>query len=150
MQNQKWVLYSGIAQCRVRSTGSSADCKVWQQQEGRTCNASPSHTWGVISLPSAVTVTCKGRDSCTSSNDSLSIILLSPTTWTGSRGYPRTELAFLMSLSSLLLSAAEMLLLHTAEKMADAPTESLKEVRSAPCTQKDTSFLSRWSLGLRG
>ena len=114
------------------------------------CNASPSHTWGVISLPSAVTVTCKGRDSCTSSNDSLSIILLSPTTWTGSRGYPRTELAFLMSLSSLLLSAAEMLLLHTAEKMADAPTESLKEVRSAPCTQKDTSFLSRWSLGLRG
>ena len=50
---------------------------------------------------SAVRVTCKGRDSCTSSDDSSSIILLSFTNCTGPRGRPRMELAFLMSLSSL-------------------------------------------------
>ena len=61
-------------------------------------------------LPSAEIVSCRGRDSCTSSDDSLSIILLSPTTCTESRGHPRMQLAFLISLSSLLLSAAEMLL----------------------------------------
>ena len=48
-------------------------------------------------LPSAVTVTCRRRDSCTSSDDSLSIILLSPTTCTGSRGHPKMNLAFLKS-----------------------------------------------------
>ena len=63
-------------------------------------------------LPSAVIVTCRGWDSCTSSDDSLSIILLSPTTCTGSRGQQRMELAFLTSLSNLLLPAAEMLLLQ--------------------------------------
>ena len=54
-------------------------------------------------LPSDVIVTCWGRDSITSSDDSLSIILLSPTTCSGSRGHPRMELAFLISLSSLFL-----------------------------------------------
>ena len=64
-------------------------------------------------LPSAVTVTCRGRDSCTSSTDSLSIILLSPTTFTRSRGHPRVELAaVLKSISSLFRPAAEMLLLQ--------------------------------------
>ena len=60
-------------------------------------------------LPSAEIVSCRGWDSCISSDDSLSIILLSPTTCTESRGHPRMELAFLMS---LILSTAEMLLLQ--------------------------------------
>ena len=47
-----------------------------------------------------------------------------PTTCTESRGEPKTELAFLISLSSFFLSVVEMLLLQqtTAEKMADATT----------------------------
>ena len=72
--------------CTVQSEviGSSAGCTVWQQQRGRTCDTSP---WWCINLllkelPSAEIVSCRGRDSCTSSNDSLSIILLSPTTCT--------------------------------------------------------------------
>lgn len=40
----------------------------------------------------------------------MTVILLSPTTSTLPRGLPRTELAFLTSLFSLSLSAAEMLL----------------------------------------
>ena len=44
VQNQEWVLYSFIAQCRVRSIGSSAGWTAWKQQEGRTCDTSPSHT----------------------------------------------------------------------------------------------------------
>lgn len=39
---------------------------------------------------------------------SLANILPSPITTTGSRGHPRTELAFLISLSSLFLPAAEI------------------------------------------
>ena len=54
-------------------------------------------------LPSAEIVSCRWWDSCTSSDDSLSIILLSPTTYTESTGHPRMELAFLISLSILLL-----------------------------------------------
>lgn len=34
------------AQCKVRSIGSTAGCTVWQQQGGRTCDISPSHTSG--------------------------------------------------------------------------------------------------------
>ena len=52
--------------------------------------------------------TC-GRIKCTLTL-TLSIILLSPTTCTESRGHPRVELAFLISLWSLLLSTVEMLL----------------------------------------
>ena len=51
-------------------------------------------------------------DSFTSSNNSLSIFLLSPTTCTRSRGHQRMEMAFLISLSSLLQPAAKMLLLQ--------------------------------------
>ena len=53
-------------------------------------------------------------------------------------GELRTELAFLISLSSLFLSVVEMLLLQqtTAEKMADAKTVSKKVLRSAPYTPK--------------
>ena len=99
-------------------------------------------------LPSAVKVSCRGWNFCTSSDVSLSIILLSPTTCTGSRGDPRMELAFFISLSSLFLSAAQTLLLQktTLQQMADATTESQKEVRSGPCTPKYLSFLSRYSL----
>ena len=47
-QNEKWVICRVfIAQCTVRSAGSSAGCKVWQQQEGRACDSSPSHTSSV-------------------------------------------------------------------------------------------------------
>ena len=46
-KSEKWVIYCCIAQCRVRSIGSNAGCKVWQRQEGRTCDTSPSHTWGI-------------------------------------------------------------------------------------------------------
>ena len=44
----------------------------------------------------------------------------------GSRGHPRMKLAFLISLSSLLLPGAEMLLLQQTNpcKMDDATTES--------------------------
>ena len=94
---------------QFKSHESSGGCRVFQQQDGRNCNTFPSHTWGVSvyqlkELPSAVTVSCKGWDCFTSSNDSLSIILLSPTTCTGSRGHPRMELDFVISSLSLFLS----------------------------------------------
>ena len=63
-------------------------------------------------LPRAVRVSYRGRDSFTNSDDSFSIILPSSTTCTESRGHPWMELAFLMSLSSLLMPAAELLLLQ--------------------------------------
>ena len=49
-------------------------------------------------LPSAEIVSCRGWDFCCSSDDSYS--------------HPRMELAFLISLSSLLLSAAKVLMLQ--------------------------------------
>ena len=67
-------------------------------------------------LPSAVRVTCRGWDSCTSSDDSLSIILLSPTTCTEPRGHPRMEMAFLTSLSSLAV------LLRNPEAPSQSPS----------------------------
>ena len=51
-------------------------------------------------LPSAEMVTCSRWDSFNSSDDSLSITLLSPTTCTGSRGHLRMELAFLIFMKS--------------------------------------------------
>ena len=63
-------------------------------------------------LPSDVIVTYRSWDSFTISDDSFSIILLSPITCTGSRGHPRMKLAFFITLSSLFLPAAEMLLLR--------------------------------------
>ena len=71
------------------------------------------HTLGVYislllkELPSAVKVTYRGWGSCTS-DDSLSIILLSPTTRTGSRGHSRMELAILIRLSNLFLFCVDM------------------------------------------
>lgn len=61
------------------------------------------------------------------------------------RGHPRTELAFLISLSSHFLSAVDMLLFQhtTPQKMADATTESEKVFSSIPYTPKDLSLLSR-------
>ena len=113
-KSEKWVKYSCISQCtvkkksRVRSARSSAGCTVWLQQEGRTCDTSPSHTWGASACCwRSCPVLWKwpaGWDSCTSS----SITLLSPTTCTGARGHPRMELAFLISLLSLHVSAAEV------------------------------------------
>ena len=90
-------------------------------------------------------VSCLGWEILFIIDDSFVIILLSPTTCTESRGEPKTEMAFLISLSSLFLSVVEMLLLQqtTAEKMADATTVSKKVLRSAPCTPKDLSFRSR-------
>ncbi len=78
-------------------------------------------------------------------NDRLVIILLSPTTPTESRGHLRTELAFLISLSSFFLSAVEMLLPKqtTPKKMADATTESKNIFRSAPYTPEDLSLVNR-------
>jgi len=61
-------------------------------------------------LSRAFTVSCMGWESFSIMDDSLAIILLPPTTCTEPRGHPRTELAFLISLSSLFLSAVEMLL----------------------------------------
>ncbi|KAL4008308.1 hypothetical protein ACER0C_002160 [Sarotherodon galilaeus] len=69
---------------------------------------------GCRSLPlkellSAVTVSCMGWEMLSNRDDSLATILLSLTTYTGSRGHPRTELALRISLFSLILSPAEML-----------------------------------------
>ncbi|XP_065325579.1 protein mono-ADP-ribosyltransferase PARP12-like [Pelmatolapia mariae] len=61
-------------------------------------------------LLSAVRVSCMGWEMFSNRNDSLATILLSLTTSTGSRGHPRTELALRISLFSLFLSPAEMVL----------------------------------------
>lgn len=61
-------------------------------------------------LLNEVTVSYRGWEAFCSNDDSFATILLSPTSYTVSRGIPRTELAFLISLSSLFLSAVEMLL----------------------------------------
>ena len=67
-----------------------------------------------MGLLSAVTVSCMGWEPFSIIDDSFAIILLSPTTCTESTGQLRTELALFISLSSLFLSAMEMLLLqHT-------------------------------------
>lgn len=55
----------------------------------------------------ALTVPYIGWDKFSIMEDNLAIILLSQTTSTGSRRHPRTELVFLISFSSLLLSAIE-------------------------------------------
>ena len=60
-----------------------------------------------MELCSAVRVPCRGWDGFSDMDDSLAVILLSPTTCTGSSGHPRTELAFFISPSSLFLSATE-------------------------------------------
>ena len=77
-------------------------------------------------LPRAVMVPCRGWDWLSMREDSFAIILLCPTSFTDSRGYPRTELALLISRSTLFLSAVEMLLPQQTipKKMADATTES--------------------------
>jgi len=92
---------------------------------------------------------CRGWEVWSIRDDSFAVILPSPcTTSTVSRGHPGTLLAFFISLFSLFLSAAAMLLLQkaTPQKMADAATESKKVFRSSPCTPKDLSLLSRKSL----
>ena len=78
-------------------------------------------------LPSVVMVSCREWDWLTIREDSFAIIHLCPTTSTGSSRYPRTELALLISLSSLFLSAVEMLLPQqtTPKMMADATTSIL-------------------------
>lgn len=58
-----------------------------------------------------VVVSCRGWDSFTKSDDSVVIILLSPNTCTVPSKNPSIKLALLISLSSVFLSAAEMLLL---------------------------------------
>ena len=95
--------------------------------------------WRSLSLKellSALIVSCMGWEILSIIDDSFVIIFLSPTTCTESRGEPKTELAFLISVSSLFLSIVDILLLQqtTAEKMADATTVSKKVLRSAPCT----------------
>ena len=75
-----WVRVQCIKPPRIslvlhsESTGSSASCKVWQQQEGRTCNFSPLHTWTCDISPSHTwtcdispsrTWTCNISPSCT-------------------------------------------------------------------------------------
>ena len=69
-------------------------------------------------------VSSREWDWLSSREDSFAIIPLCPTTSTGSSGYHRTELALLISLSSLFLSAVEMLLPQQTppKKMADATT----------------------------
>ena len=113
------ILYRLIAQCRVQNEVYMEQCWLYSLTAagGKDLRFLSFTHLGCISLllkelPSAVRVTCRGWDSIISSDDSLFIILLSPSTCTGSRGHPRMELAFLISLSSLLLSAAEMLLLQ--------------------------------------
>ena len=107
------------------------------------------HTLGVYQSVAEGAAQCcesdmQGWDSCTTSDDSLSIILLSSTTSTGSRGHPRMELALLISLSSLsyllLRCFCSSRLLH--RKWLMLPQSH--EIRSAPWTPKDLSFLSRW------
>ncbi|CAB1415674.1 unnamed protein product [Pleuronectes platessa] len=77
-------------------------------------------------LPRALMVSCREWDWLSSRDDSFAIIPLCPNASTGSSGYHRTELALLISLSSVFLSAVEMLLPQqtTPKKMADATRES--------------------------
>ena len=144
--NQKWVLYSCIAQCRVKSIGSSAGCTVWQQQEGRTCDTSTSHTvhWVPKELPSAVRVTCRGWDSYISRDDSLSIILLSPTTCTWVKRASQDEAGFLYK----FIKSPQACCWDAA-----APADYTENgwchhriIESALCSPKVLSFLNRWSL----
>ena len=77
-----------IAQCRVQGKVYMEQCWLYSlTAAGRKDLQYLSFTHlGCISLllkelPSAVIVTCRGCDSCSSSDDSLSIILLPPTIW---------------------------------------------------------------------
>ena len=96
----------------------------------------PATDWSTLSVwrscPVLWCCPAGGRTGCPWEKTALSIILLCPTTSTGSSGYPRTELALLISRSSLFLLAVEMMLPQQTipKKMADATTESYKVFRS--------------------
>ena len=68
-----------------------ADCPVLQQQKEKTYNTSTQWCDGVLQNLGLVL-------------QSFGVILLCPTTATGSRGYPMTELALQMNVSCLSLS----------------------------------------------
>lgn len=90
------------------STGSSAGCTVRTQQEGWTCDIAPSHNLGDRGGHQGggpIGVVAAGWKSFSIRDHSLAIVLLSPTACTESTKSPETELAFWISLSSLLLSA---------------------------------------------
>jgi len=72
-------------------------------------------------------VSCMGWELLSTRDDSLAIILPSPTTSTVSSGHSSTLLAFFTSLFNLFLSAVEMLLLQKTapQEMANA-TESVR------------------------
>ena len=82
-------------------------------------------------LPSAEIVTCRGWDSFTSRDNSLSIKFLSPTTCTGSRGHPRMELALISQVSPFLLlrCCCSSRLLHRKWLM---PPQSHRKLSGAP------------------
>lgn len=111
----------------MQSDGSRVNCKIWQQQEGRTCGVKQAASEG----PSLF---CMGQNM-------FSIILLSPTT-TGPRGRPRTDLASLTNLS-LFVSAVEKILLPqetTSLKRGDATRESKNSKRPEPPQQIESAL----------
>ncbi|KAK5603341.1 hypothetical protein CRENBAI_009662 [Crenichthys baileyi] len=54
-------------------------------------------------LSSSAAASCIGWETLSNSHAIFARVILSPTTCTGSRGYPRTELTFLMSLTNHFL-----------------------------------------------
>ena len=110
----------------------SSGCRVQLQQQAMTCDTSHSRTLDgsvFLWMCSAAQWVCVADGGTFAIVDkSLAVILLLSTTSKGSRGHPKTDLAFVISLSSLFLSAAMMLLPQqtTEWKMADAPTVSKK------------------------
>ena len=132
--------------CTVRSAGSSAACTAGRK-DLRYLSFTHLGCIGLLlkELPGAEIVACRERDSLTSSDDSWSIILLSATTCTGSRGHPRKELTFLISLSSLLLSAAEMQLLHRKQLM---PPQSHRKLSGVYISGFGIALATWWDVGL--
>ena len=101
--NLQLIINMGIYKhcMQMYATGSSVGCKVWQQQEGRTCDTSPSYTWDVSvccwrSCPVLWEWPAGGGTPAPAVMTACPSSCSLPPPCTGLRGHPRMELPFLI------------------------------------------------------